>query len=498
MEFMSSLQNGFDDHKPSLFELLSEQQLSALIPPSLRYLLTVATHRHPRYLLRILNSFDELYALLILAVERHYLKAYGGDFTENFYGLKRERVLHIKGGEAPRARIGALSLMRETLQLKKRDIWRNLAIIVGLPYLKRKLDESYDIHAPQAAILRPNYNRDTLPHDATIRQRILYYYKWFLRNMYPSINAAYYFSLLAFNLAYLFDNSKYSSPFLWLIGTRIRRLSEADHRAIALADQPAAFSSQPGARPGQGSSIFNPLTFGSIAYPRLLSSLKILLPTSIFALKFLEWWHASDFARQLSRKAAEGLELPPPIISGLPDKPPHLPTSEKPKAPNAFSQHPTTTNTVSLSSQPSQVQQPAPPTSASATPSKPAKSSPPVSSITILPIHTVPVPTAATSSLCPICMHPIQTATSAQTGFVFCYTCIFKWVDGSHDRQIAFMEGKGGGEEGWDEDEDEEQGKKTKENGGSREGKWESGKGRCAVTGRRVLGGTDGLRRVMA
>ena len=32
---------------------------------------------------------------------------------------------------------------------------------------------------------------------------------------------------------------------------------------------------------------------------------------------------------------------------------------------------------------------------------------------------------------------------------------------------------------------------------GSREGRWESGKGRCAVTGRRILGGTGGLRRVM-
>lgn len=31
----------------------------------------------------------------------------------------------------------------------------------------------------------------------------------------------------------------------------------------------------------------------------------------------------------------------------------------------------------------------------------------------------------------------------------------------------------------------------------SREGKWESGKGRCPVTGRRVLGGTDCLRRVL-
>ena len=485
-------------------ELLSEQQLSALIPPSLRYLLTVATHRHPRYLLRVLNSFDELYALLILAVERHYLKTYGGGFTENFYGLKRERVLRIEGGEAPRARIGAPKLMRETLQLRNEDIWNNLAIMVGLPYLKRKLDESYDIHAPQAAIFGPSYNRDSLPQDATIRQRIFYYYKWFLRNIYPSVNAAYYFSLLGFNLAYLFDNSKYSSPFLWLIGTRIRRLSEADHRAIALAGQvPESASSPAGARPGQASSIFNPRTFVSVVYPRLLSSLKILLPTSIFALKFLEWWHASDFARQLSKKAAEGLDIPPPVISGLPAKPPPLPTSEKPKAPASLSQRSTTTNTVSLSSQSSQVQPSSPPTSASTRPSKPTKPTPPISSTTLLPIHTVPAPTPNTSSLCQICMHPIQTPTSVQTGYVFCYTCIFKWVDGSHDRQIAFMEGQNGGEEGWDDDEDsnddEDQSEEGKEEkGGSREGKWENGKGRCAVTGRRILGGTDGLRRVMA
>lgn len=71
---------------------------------------------------------------------------------------------------------------------------------------------------------------------------------------------------------------------------------------------------------------------------------------------------------------------------------------------------------------------------------------------------------------------------------------------------MAFMEGRGG-EEGWgevdDEDEDEEisederKGKKRRERDGSRVGKWESGKGRCAITGRRVLGGTEGLRKVI-
>jgi peroxin-12 len=466
MEFMTSLQGGLDEQKPSLFELLSEQQLASLIPPSLRYLLAVATHRRPRYLLRVLNSFDELYALLSLLVERYYLRVYGGGFTENFYGLKRERVLRIKGGEIRRARLGVPSEVRETLKLRNSDVWKNLAVMVALPYMKRKLDESYDVHAASVNMLGPAYrDRERYPSDGTLRQRIMWMYKWFLRNIYPSVNAAYYFSLLAFNLAYLFDGSKYHSPFLWLIGTRMRRLNSADYRAIALATDPKP-SSTPGARPGQITSIFSPRTMTQTVYPRLLSSLKILLPTSIFALKFLEWWHASDFARQLSRKANEGLELPPPIISGLP-----TPT----KSSKAKSDTQSNTEKSSLRRDS-------------------GIGSPPISTITHLPILTVPAPAYATSdsanttSLCPICLSEIQTPTAAQTGFVYCYTCIHKWVDGTHPRQEAFMEGSGeeDGTKGWAE-----------EGGGSRVGKWESGAGRDAVTGRRVLGGTSGLRRVM-
>ena len=438
----------------------------------------------------------------MLVVERHYLRAYGGGFTENFYGLKRERVLRIKGGEAPRASIGTPELMRETLRLKESDVWKNLAVMIGLPYIKRKLDESRDIHVPQASILGPQYNRDLLPPNATVKQRIIHCYKWFLRNVYPSFNAAYHFSLLAFNLAYLFDNTKYSSPLLWLIGTRIRRMGQADYRAIAVAEQSSTASTpRPGARPGQAASVWNPATFTSIIFPRLLSSLRLLLPTSIFALKFLEWWHASDFARQLSRKAVEGLDLPPPIISGMPPKKSSTTSPSKTKI-SKIESLPSKlhTNTVSLSSSHSK----AVPSDSAATslgtppshsPPNPPKPPPPISSTSHLPILTVPNPTPQTSSLCPICLSPIETPTSAQTGYVFCYSCIFKWVDGSHERQAAFM-GNGGGEEGWGEDDDFSDGS----NGGDRrgrEGKWESGQGRCAVTGRRVLGGTEGLRRVM-
>ncbi|KAF9739342.1 hypothetical protein PMIN06_000966 [Paraphaeosphaeria minitans] len=464
MEYLPSLQHGIDDLKPSLFELLSEQQLASLLPPSLRYLLAVSTHRYPRYLLPVLNSFDEVYALVMLLVERHFLRTYGGSFTENFYGLKRALVLRVKGGEVPRAELGASGSVRDAVKLGEGDIWRNLAVLVGLPWLKRKLDEGYDVHAAHSSILGAGYNRerDALRPGATIKERLLFYYKWFLRNVYPSVNAAYYFSMIVFNMAYLFDGTKYSSPFLWLIGTRIRRLGEADHRAIALAAQPRNVGP---VRPGEGGSIFSPRNMVRSLKPRLLSSLKILLPTSIFALKFLEWWYASDFARQLSQKAAENIELPPPIL-------PSLPPSAKRE----------TTKDASTDEK----QRPSPSSS-----EKDKRIDPPISSSSLLPIFTVPMPTD--SHLCPICANPVVTPTASPTGFVYCYKCIHQWVEGSHERQVAFMEGAAGfkAENGEEEDEGWEREE------GSREGRWESGKGRDAVTGRKILGGTEALRRVV-
>ena len=460
MEFLPTLQSGVDDLKPSLFELLSEQQLSALLPPSLRYLLAVATPRYPRYLLPVLNSFDEVYALAMLLVERHFLRTYGGSFTENFYSLKRARVLRVKGGEIARAQIGASDSVRQASRLNTGDVWKNLAVLVGLPWAKRKLDEAYDVHAAHANLLGPGYSRerDGLPPAASVKQRLMFWYKWFLRNIYPSLNAAYYFSLLVFNMAYLFDTTKYHSPFLWLIGTRLRRLGPADHAAIEALTAPRAVGP---ARPGEGASILHPRNLARSVQPRLLSSLKVLLPTSIFALKFLEWWHASDFARQLSRKASDAIELPPPVLPPSSTTPPT--THPTPASPNKQHHHTPNSNL----------------------------SDPPIAASSLLPILTVPLPAA--SSLCPICCSPITTPTASPTGFVYCYTCIHRWVQGVHERQVAFMEGAagfaregGGGEvEEWSREE------------GSRQGRWESGEGRDAVTGRKVLGGTEGLRRVV-
>lgn len=65
-----------DPYRPSFFELVAQEQLSHLLKPAVRYVLTVLAQRNPRYLLRIVNRFDEIYALLMLAVDQHYLRTW--------------------------------------------------------------------------------------------------------------------------------------------------------------------------------------------------------------------------------------------------------------------------------------------------------------------------------------------------------------------------------------------------------------------------------------
>ncbi|KAF3767720.1 hypothetical protein M406DRAFT_251641 [Cryphonectria parasitica EP155] len=447
MEFITALRGtSFDDQKPSLFELLSEQQLSSLLPPTLRYLLVHATHRSPRYLLPVLNSFDETYAVLMLLVERHYLLTRGGSFTEHFYGLKREKSL---ASEIPRAAARAPALVRDTLALRTADVWRNLAVMVGIPYLKRKLDEAYEVNAPRA-LLGTAYT--SLPPNPSWRDRLLHYYRWFLRNIYPSVNAAYCFALLAFNLAYLFDSSKYHNPFLWLIGTRVRRMTGADYAAIRAREEKTA---DKGAGPG-ATSLFSPRNMGA----KVLGSLSVLLPTSIFALKFLEWWYASDFARQLSRRATESLDLPPPIVSGV--------SPDNDGRGKRQSHQAGDRNSAAAAGGEEKGNDEKEDDEAEADEKTMAERAP-IAKPSLLPIYTVCAP--GNSELCPICRDDITTPTACQTGVVYCYACIHKWVSGMHPRQEAFMSDK--------------------------MGKWESGESRCAVTGRRVLGGTEGLRRIM-
>ena len=63
------------------------------------------------------DSFtDEIYLILDLLLQRHYLRSRGSTFSESFYGLQRNEVV----------------------------MWRSLTLEVALPYLKAKAEKAFE------------------------------------------------------------------------------------------------------------------------------------------------------------------------------------------------------------------------------------------------------------------------------------------------------------------------------------------------------------------
>ncbi|BFZ60126.1 ubiquitin-protein ligase peroxin 12 [Saitoella coloradoensis] len=355
MEFLSNISGAgdIDPYRPSLFELIAVDQLRDLLQPALRYILAFYAQRYPRYLLRIVNKHDEFYAALMLLIERHYLKQWKGSFAENFYGLMRERSPQIKFSRAAAAQP---DLLAKVLKLRDRDVWKSLFVLVGIPYVKAKLDDLYEVEAG-ASILGAGFVRNRGTEESASRiQKLRRALRQTFILVYPSLNAAYYISVLAYHIAYLFDKSPFHTPWQALTGVRIRRAGPSD-----LTPPPPARASRP-VPPNIGLSLFNPLVAQRLLLPKLLDGLKIVLPAAMFFLKFLEWWQASPFAKQLSAEASSSIALPPPS-----------PVASDP-APDALKNE-------------------------------------------------------GDSSKCGLCGNPHTNPTMIPTGYVFCYTCAYRWLE---------------------------------------------------------------------
>ncbi|EKM59344.1 uncharacterized protein PHACADRAFT_86095 [Phanerochaete carnosa HHB-10118-sp] len=301
MEFFSDV--GGDQLKPSLFELVAQEQLRDLLQPALKYILSVFAQRYPRYLLRLVNRHEEFYATLMLFVERHYLRKHGASFAENFYGLKRRRRPLF---ETERARAAVGGVLNEE-RLRDKEVWRSMLFLIGLPYIRAKAADYFEA-------LGGGIDRDILDENANTRQTRLLSEETFaaklrrvFKTFYPWANTAFEVWLLVCNVAYLFDKTPYYRPWLQWIGADIRRLGPEDMVRLNASPKPLAGSLPQG--------LLAKLRRLFLSSPRLLlDSLKVLLPTAIFFIRFLEWWYSpSSPARALSVSPL-GPAVPPPRL----------------------------------------------------------------------------------------------------------------------------------------------------------------------------------------
>lgn len=89
MDFYSNLPVNLQ--QPTLFEILSVNEVKKLIKPTLRYIFSIyLQYRGPtRWLLKIFNKFDFIILVIKSLVEYRHYKATGATILDKFYGLKR-------------------------------------------------------------------------------------------------------------------------------------------------------------------------------------------------------------------------------------------------------------------------------------------------------------------------------------------------------------------------------------------------------------------------
>ncbi|KAG1715968.1 hypothetical protein ID866_1192 [Astraeus odoratus] len=222
MEFFNDF--GGDPLKPSLFELVAQEQLRDLLQPALKYVLAVFAQRYPRYLIRIVNRHEEFYAMIMLFVERYYLLKYNASFAEKFYGLKRRRRAWIPT-ERSTAAVGGIPAGEK---LRNREIWRSLFFLVAVPYLRAKAQDYYEQLGGGVAsdLLEESGDSQRVQghSDETLTGRWNRAYK----RLFPWANTSFEVWLLAYNVAYLFERTPFYRPWLAWIGVDLRRLGAQD------------------------------------------------------------------------------------------------------------------------------------------------------------------------------------------------------------------------------------------------------------------------------
>ncbi|WWD20467.1 hypothetical protein CI109_104943 [Kwoniella shandongensis] len=285
-----------DHTRPSLFDLLAQEQLRDLFHPVVRYVLSYFAQRYPRYLLRLLNHHEEFFALLLLLLERHHLKRHNASISEHFYGL---RIFPSHTISTPR--LSSIEPPRRR-NLSRKQGWGLLLFLVGLPYLRARTQDYYER-------LGGGRDEDDIMEDVPTGMAVTKGQRAF-KLLYPYINLGIDLTFLGYDIAYLFDKSDSYRPWHRWLGLRVARRGPDDEEQ----DNPTS----------------------------LLSRLPPLLPPLLLALKLSQWWYSPSSPRsfspltstQNSIAATHASILPPrplPILpeSGLlPPTPPQTPPAE--------------------------------------------------------------------------------------------------------------------------------------------------------------------------
>ncbi|XP_070779397.1 peroxisome assembly protein 12 [Enoplosus armatus] len=266
------------NEQPSIFEVLAQESLMEAVRPALRHAVKVLAESNPSRFGFLWRCFDELYLLLDLLLQNHFLSHCSASFSENFYGLKR-----VSGGRGLPVRLG----------LRGRLHWRSLLLLCLVPYLRAKLE---------ATLARQRDEEDFSIRLAQTRSQRLYRAAV---AAYPYVSSAWQAWVFVQQLLFVFGVAGTHNPLLWLARVRLARLNAQDIRDMERK------TSKTG-NPAEGSLVQRAWGLMSQAAGGVALSLSSSLSMGVFFLQFLEWWYSSD--NQSAVKALTSLPAPPPPL----------------------------------------------------------------------------------------------------------------------------------------------------------------------------------------
>jgi peroxin-12 len=232
----------------------------------------------PHKLMWIYKHYEQLYLAFDLLLQHHYLSKYGmfmnaqvewptapdASFAENFYGMKR---------------------VRRSAEGANVDKWRSLAVLVGVPYLRRKLDALYDD-------LKQRSEAGGCPPPTTLRQRVEQIFVQYYSHLMSAIEL----SQLMLQLGYVFSRSSVHSPWLLFADAKLVHLTPADHARFGQRMPPSWPT---------GGGVLAQLAWLLRAFPRaFIAGIVKLLGIGLFFVQFLEWWNTSELQQPTLPAAA--------------------------------------------------------------------------------------------------------------------------------------------------------------------------------------------------
>lgn len=347
-----------DASRPSFFEMIAQQEMMPTLRPAMKYAFNIlgSSYRSMQWTSRF---SDELFYLGLFLLEKHHLNHYDASFSENFYGLKRVETKEISGKN--NYKVTKLSPMNDGHR------YRALFFLVVVPYVKHKMDELYKELVPVYSISivdNDNLNPNNQEEPNSFRTRLKNKFKKIFVSIYPAVNASFEGAIFLYQLLYLYEKISFFTPFLNIQRLTLRRLSLQEMQA---QDKTKRERRKKRLQNLYGGPLVQLWKLIVLVYDSGLDYSKKLLPISIFAFRFLEWWYSSSntFGQTV-------LPIPPP--------------ADPPKVMN---------NDIKIPSD---------------------------------------------KSICAIC-NGIRTNTAlASSGHVFCYPCIFSYVNQYHKCPITYIQ----------------------------------------------------------